>query len=60
MDSLGPKAAREEKLREKTDYKKFFSVANKHLVFYSEKNGFYKYSQNAIEYNFDTLLCTGP
>lgn len=29
--------------REKEDYKRFFSVANKHLVFYSESNGFYKY-----------------
>ena len=29
--------------REKADYKRFFSVANKHLVFYSENNGFYKY-----------------
>ena len=31
------------KKREKEDYKRFFSVANKHLVFYSESNGFYKY-----------------
>ena len=29
--------------REKADYKRFFSFANKHLVFYSESNGFYKY-----------------
>ena len=29
--------------REKEDYKRFFSFANKHLVFYSESNGFYKY-----------------
>lgn len=36
--------------REKTDYKKFFSVANKHVVFYSEGSGFYKYFQNVIEY----------
>jgi len=50
MDSLGPKATREEKQRERSDYKKFFSIANKHLVFYSEKSGFYKYFQNAIEY----------
>lgn len=38
------------KQREKVDYKRFFSVANKHLVFYSEKSGFYKYFQNVIEY----------
>lgn len=40
----------EEKKREKVDYKRFFSVGNKHLVFYSEKSGFYKYFQNVIEY----------
>ncbi|MGI6084177.1 MAG: membrane protein insertase YidC [Acetivibrionales bacterium] len=38
------------KKREKADYKRFFSVANKHLVFYSEKSGFYKYFKNIIEY----------
>lgn len=36
--------------REKQDYKKFFSVVNKHLVFYSESSGFYKYYQGIIEY----------
>lgn len=36
--------------REKADYKRFFSIANKHLVFYSESSGFYKYFQNIIEY----------
>lgn len=36
--------------REKADYKRFFSIANKHLVFYSESNGFYKYYQGIIEY----------
>lgn len=35
--------------REKADYKRFFSVANKHLVFYSEKSGFWKYFENFIE-----------
>ena len=39
--------------REKADYKRFFSVANKHLVFYSENNGFYKYFENIIEYLLD-------
>ncbi len=40
----------EESRREKADYKRFFSVVNKHLVFYSESSGFYKYYRNTIEY----------
>lgn len=36
--------------RERQDYKRFFSVVNKHLVFYSESSGFYKYYQGMIEY----------
>lgn len=36
--------------RERADYKRFFSVVNKHLVFYSEGNGFYKYYRGMIEY----------
>ena len=36
--------------RENRDYKRFFSVVNKHLVFYSESNGFYKYYKGLIEY----------
>ncbi len=39
-----------EKKRERKDYKKFFSIANKHLVFYSESSGFYKYYRGMIEY----------
>lgn len=35
--------------REKADYKRFLNVPNKKIVFYSEKNGFYKYYQNIIE-----------
>ena len=35
--------------REKRDYKKFFSVVNKHLVIYSEKSGFYKYFEAVIK-----------
>lgn len=34
---------------EKRDYKRFMKYENKQLVFYSEKNGFYKYFQNVIE-----------
>ena len=29
---------------------RFFKIANKHLVFYSESNGFYKYYKSIIEY----------
>ncbi len=36
--------------KEKADYKRFFSIVNKHLVFYSESNGFYKYYKGIIEY----------
>lgn len=39
---------RENRAREKKDYKRFFSVVNKHLVIYSEKSGFYKYFEAVI------------
>lgn len=39
--------------REKADYKRFFSVENKHFVIYSESNGFYRYFQKTIEYILD-------
>lgn len=39
--------------REKADYKKFFAVVGKHIVFYSEGSGFYKYFRGAIEYLLD-------
>lgn len=39
--------------RERNDYKRFFSVINKHLVFYSEGSGFYKYYRGIIEYILD-------
>ena len=35
--------------REKSDYKRFFKDFEMQIVFYSEKNGFYKYYQNIIE-----------
>ena len=38
------------KIREKADYKRFFKDYEKHLVFYSEKSGFYKYFENTIDY----------
>ena len=40
----------ENKRRERADYKRFFSVVNKHLVIYSESNGFYKYFRGIVEY----------
>lgn len=42
--------SREEISREKADYKRFFSVGNKHLVFYSESGGFYKYFERMVDY----------
>lgn len=36
--------------KEHADYKRFFSIANKKLVFYSESSGFYKYYKGIIEY----------
>lgn len=39
--------------KEKQDYQRFYRIRNKKLVFYSEKNGFYKYFQNTIEYILD-------
>lgn len=50
INGLSAKVTPEDKKREKADYKRFFSVANKHLVFYSEKSGFYKYFKDVIDY----------
>lgn len=50
LNALSAKVSPEDKRREKADYKRFFSIANKHLVFYSEKSGFYKYFENIIRY----------
>lgn len=36
--------------REKADYKRFFNIVDKHVVFYSEGSGFYKYFKGPIEY----------
>ncbi len=49
----GRKVSKEDKRRERADYKRFFSIGNKHLVFYSESNGFYKYFKGVIEYILD-------
>lgn len=50
INTLSADVSKEDKRREKEDYKRFFSIANKHLVFYSEKSGFYKYFKDVIEY----------
>lgn len=45
--------------RENADYKRFFSIGNKKLVFYSERNGFYKYFADAIDFimkNSDIII----
>lgn len=45
--------------KEREDYRTFYKHQNKKLVFYSEKNGFYKYFQNVIEYileNSDIII----
>ena len=35
--------------QEKADYKRFFTTAGKHVVFYSEKSGFWKYFKDIID-----------
>lgn len=40
---------RENRRREKEDYKRFKHIANKHVVVYSEKSGFYKYYKDLLE-----------
>ena len=50
IDSLSTTVPKEYRKREKADYKRFFSIANKHLVFYSEKSGFYKYFKDVLDY----------
>ena len=54
LENIGSKKKRRfkdaESRRERADYQRFFSVMNKHLVFYSESSGFYKYFQGMISY----------
>ena len=50
--------SREEKHREKEDYKRFFSVGNKHLVFYSEGSGFYKYFERIMNWILENSKLT--
>lgn len=52
LKNLGDKKRRfgdAESRRERADYKRFFKIANKHIVFYSENTGFYKYFRGIIE-----------
>ncbi|MBO4846328.1 MAG: membrane protein insertase YidC [Lachnospiraceae bacterium] len=48
--SAKKQVSKEELAREKQDYKRFFKYGNKQIVFYSEKNGFYKYFKDVIEF----------
>ena len=59
LKNMGKKTqTKEMKKREKEDYKRFFSIGNKHLVVYSESSGFYKYFQAVIEYLLDHSTLT--
>ena len=49
LDALGGGGRDRYAKREKADYKRFFSVRNKHLVIYSEKSGFWKYFRDIAE-----------
>ena len=53
LDALGKETTPQQKRREKEDYRRFFSIANKHIVFYSEQSGFYKYFSGVIDYLLD-------
>ncbi len=48
LDKNDPKY-KENKKREKEDYRRFKGIVNKHIVFYSERSGFYKYYKDIIE-----------
>lgn len=56
LDSLNTSAKKRKKWNDplnkrcKEDYKKFNALGNKHLVFYSESNGFYKYYAATIKW----------
>lgn len=50
LQNTSKKLSKAEKKRQKRDYKRFFKIDNKHIVFYSESNGFYKYYKGLIEW----------
>ena len=51
--SSSKKVSPEDRRREKADWKRFFSVANKRLVFYAEGSGYYKYLRPVVEWVLD-------
>lgn len=48
--SAAKKVSPEDRRREKADWKRFFSVANKHIVFYAEGGGYWKYLGPVVEW----------
>ena len=50
LNAYGNKLTPELRKRQNSDYKRFFSIDNKHIVFYSEQSGFYKYYRELIEW----------
>lgn len=48
--SAAKKVSPEDRRREKADWKRFFSVANKHIVFYAEGGGYWKYLGPIVEW----------
>ena len=46
----GGKVSAADKIRERNDYRSFFAVADKKLVFFAEGGGFYKYFKTVIEH----------
>lgn len=49
-DGLKRVVSKDDRKREKEDYRKFFHIANKHVVFYSEGSGFYKYFEGLMDW----------
>ena len=48
QDDKSDEKYKENKKREKADYKSFKKIVGKHVVFYSEKSGFYRYYKDII------------
>jgi YidC/Oxa1 family membrane protein insertase len=55
--SCKKEVSKADRLREKKDYRNFFKVANKKLVFHSESSGFYKYYQPLVEWLLNNSNC---
>ena len=58
MNKADSSLTKEQKKRQNKDYKRFFSVLNKHIVFYSEQSGFYKYYRRLINWLLDNSNIT--